>query len=167
MERENTDAGIVSLSASAVHAEALICSALRPWLIAAREAARAGEVRRQAVVVARVDQERHLPVEQIGDVGDGVFQAVHRERDMAAVEMTAVQDPFACRVDDRIVVGAVQFVFDGPAHPRQGIGKHADHMGRAADRVAILQALAVLRRLDRLASPSAATPPPVAGRRAA
>ena len=33
---ENTEAGMVSLSASAVHAETLICSALSPWLMAAR-----------------------------------------------------------------------------------------------------------------------------------
>ena len=34
--RENTDAGIVSFSASAVHAEAAICSAFSPWFSGAR-----------------------------------------------------------------------------------------------------------------------------------
>jgi len=37
VERENTDAGMVSFSASAVHADTLICRAFRPWLIAARD----------------------------------------------------------------------------------------------------------------------------------
>ncbi|HRE17927.1 MAG TPA: 3-methyl-2-oxobutanoate hydroxymethyltransferase, partial [Rhodocyclaceae bacterium] len=36
VERENTEAGMVSFRASAVHAEAPICTALKPWLIGAR-----------------------------------------------------------------------------------------------------------------------------------
>ncbi|MCY1310745.1 hypothetical protein D9M70_609700 [compost metagenome] len=36
VERENTEAGMVFFSASAVQAETLICSAFRPWLMAAR-----------------------------------------------------------------------------------------------------------------------------------
>ncbi len=36
VERENTLAGMVSLSASAVQAETAICTALKPWLSAAR-----------------------------------------------------------------------------------------------------------------------------------
>ena len=83
---------MVSFSASAVQAEALICSALRPWLIAARGPVDAGQVGRQAVVVAGVDQQRHLAIQQVGHVGHGVFHAVHREGDVAAIEMAAVQD---------------------------------------------------------------------------
>ncbi len=69
---------------------------------------------------------------------------------MAAVEMAAVQHAFAFGIDDRIVVGAVEFVFDRLAQPRQRIGQHADHMGRAADRIAILQPLAVVPTADRI-----------------
>ena len=79
-----------------------------------------------------------------------IFHAIHYKRDMTAVKMTAVQHLFAVGIDDWIVIGAVQFVFDGLAHPWQRIGKHADHMGRAADGITILQPLAIRRRLTAL-----------------
>jgi hypothetical protein len=62
-------------------------------LIGARGADGAGQVLRQAVVVSAVDQQRELAVHQVGEIGDGRFQGVHGEGDMAAVEMAAVQHP--------------------------------------------------------------------------
>ncbi len=103
----------------------------------------ARQVGGQPGVVARIDQQRQLPVEQVGQVGDGILHAVHRERDMAAVEVPAMQHALALGVDDRIVVGAIEFILDRGAKERQRVGQHADHMRRAADRIAVLQALAV------------------------
>src|SRR5690606_22672090 len=68
---------------------------------------RAGQVARQTVVVAGVDQQGELAVEQVGDVGHQVLQAVHREGDVPAVEVATVQHALGVAVDDRVVVGAV------------------------------------------------------------
>ena len=105
--RLKTLAGMVSFSASAVSAEALICMALNPWC-AARAPTGADQIGGQAVVGHRVAQHGHLPIEQVGDVGDGRLQAVHREGDVAAVEVAAVQDLVALGVDDGVVVDAVE-----------------------------------------------------------
>ena len=73
---------------------------------------RAGQVARQAVVVAGVDQQSELAIEQVGDVADQVLQAVHGEGDMAAVEVPAVQGALGFGVEQRVVVGAVQLDLD-------------------------------------------------------
>ncbi len=102
---------------------------------------RARQIARQAVVKIHVDQQRELPVHQIGQIGDRDFQRVHRERDMATVEVAAVQHALVVGIDQRIVVRAVQFVLDVAAHPRQGIARNADHMRRTANRIAVLQTM--------------------------
>ena len=83
---------MVNLSASAVHAETLICNAFKSVIDRRPRPLHTRQVRRQAVAVAAIDQQRHLPVEQIGQIGHGVFHAVHGKGDVAAVEVTAVQD---------------------------------------------------------------------------
>ncbi len=107
----------------------------------------AGEIGRQAIVVTAIDQQGHLAIEQIGQIRNGIFHAVHRKRDMAAIEMPAVQNALALGIDDRIIVGAIEFVFDRLAQPRQRIRQNADHVRRTTDRIAVLQTLAVARRL--------------------
>ena len=102
---------------------------------------RARQVARQAVVEVHVDQQRELPVHQIGQIGDRDFQRVHRERDMAAVEVAAVQHALVVGIDQRVVVRAVQLVLDVAAHPGQAHRAHADHVRRAADRIAVLQTM--------------------------
>ena len=57
----------------------------------------------------RVAQQRHLPVDQIGDVRDRDLEHVHRHARMAAVEIAAVQDIAGVGVEQRVVVGAVEF----------------------------------------------------------
>jgi hypothetical protein len=64
---------------------------LKPWLIGARSPTARRQVLRQAVVVTRVDQQGQLAVQQVGEVGDRRLQRVHRDRDVAAVEVAAVQ----------------------------------------------------------------------------
>ena len=108
-------------------------------------AAGAGQVGRQAVVVARVHQQRQLAVQQVGQVGDGRLQRIHRHRDMAAVEMAAMQHALANRIDQRVVVGAVELVLDQLPQPGQRVFHDADDVRRAAQRVAILQPLLVAR----------------------
>ena len=106
----------------------------------------AGQVGGKAMVVAGIDNQRELAVQQVGHVGHRVLQRIHRERDMPAVEMAAMQDLFAFRVDQRIVVGAVEFGLDQLAQERQRVFQHADHMRCAAQRVPVLQPLLVARR---------------------
>src|SRR3546814_10889304 len=65
----------------------------------------------------------------------------HGKGDMPAVEMSAVQYALGFGVDDRVVVGAVELDFDERAQPAQAVGLHAEHVGGAAQRVAILQAM--------------------------
>jgi len=52
-----------------------------------------------------------------------------------------VQHTLFFSVDDRVVVGAVEFDLDKPAQPVQAVGQHAQHMGRATQRVTVLQAM--------------------------
>ncbi len=91
------------------------------------------------MVVAGVDQQGELPIEQVGDVAHQVFQAVHGEGDMPAVEVSAVQHAFFFGVDQRVVVGAVQLGFDELTEQAQAVGQYAQYVGCAAQRVAILQ----------------------------
>ena len=87
-----------------------------------------------------------MPVEQIGQVGHGVFQAVHGKSDVTAVEMAAMQNALAGGIDDRVVGGAVELILDKLTQPGKRVGEHADHVRRATNRVAVLQAFAVQRR---------------------
>jgi hypothetical protein len=88
---------MVSFSASAVHAEVPICTALKPWLIGARSPLRRTGSAAGRGCNARVDQQRQLAVHQVGEVGHRGLQRVHRHRDVAAVEVPAVQHPPASR----------------------------------------------------------------------
>ncbi len=105
------------------------------------------QVGRQSMAVARIDHQRQLAVEQVGNVGDRVLQGIHRQRDVASVEVAAVQDALAIHIDQRVVVGAVQFGFDQLAQERQAVFQHADHMRCAAQRITVLQALFIARRV--------------------
>ncbi len=102
-----------------------------------------GQVRGQAVVVTAVDQQGHLAIQQVGQIGDSVLHAIHRKRDVTAIEVAAVQHMFADGIDDRVVVGAIEFILNRGAEEWQGISQNANHMRRTADRVTILQAFAV------------------------
>ncbi len=117
-------------------------------------AGRTGQVGGQAVIVAWVCHQRELSVEQVSHAGHRRLQAVHREGDMAAVEMTAVQHALFVRIDQRIVVGAVQLGFDPLPRPIQRVFQNADHMRRAAQRIAVLQPVRVARRVH-VAKPAA------------
>ena len=75
------------------------------------------QVGRQTIVVAAVDQQGHLPVKQIRQVCDGIFHAIHGKRYMPTVKVATIQHAFAFRINDGVVVGAVEFVFDGVAQP--------------------------------------------------
>ena len=96
--RLNTLAGMVSFSASAVSADAVICMRLeavvrdraprrpaptrfagRPWLVAGLHSSASWRSSRSATFAT------------------AVLSAVHRERDVAAVEVAAVQDLVASR----------------------------------------------------------------------
>ncbi|RMS12693.1 hypothetical protein ALP75_200484 [Pseudomonas syringae pv. actinidiae] len=99
------------------------------------------QVARQAVVVALVHQQRQLPVEQVRDVGHQGFQAVHRKGNVPAVKMPAVQHTLGFGIDNRVVIGTVQFDLDERTQPVQAVGQHAQHMRCAAQRIAILQAM--------------------------
>ncbi len=110
-------------------------------------AGHAGQVGRQALAVAGVDQQRHLAVQQVGEVGHRVLHAVHGKGDVATVEVAAMQHTLAFGVDDGVVVGAVQLILDAVAEERQRVRQHADHVRRAADRITVLQALAVAFQL--------------------
>ncbi|MCY1428996.1 hypothetical protein D9M71_448970 [compost metagenome] len=92
----------------------------------------ARQVTWQPMVVAHVHQQGELAVEQVGDVGYQCLEAVHGEGDMATVEVPAMQYPFGLSVDDRVVVGAIEFGFDEAAQPAQAVGQHAEHMGGTA-----------------------------------
>ena len=138
--RLNTLAGMVSFSASAVSAEAAICIALKPWWAARSGVGARHQVRGQAVARPGVAEQRELAVEEVGDVRDGGLEPVHRERDVAAVEVAAVEDVAGVGVDERVVVRAVDLDLERAPHGGQRVEQHADHVRRAADRVAVLDA---------------------------
>ncbi len=50
-----------------------------------------------------------------------------------------MEDAPGIRIDERIIVGAVELVFDIAPDPGHRVLRHADHVRRAADRVAVLQ----------------------------
>jgi len=101
----------------------------------------ARQVARQAMVVAHIHQQCELAVEQVGNVGDQGLEAVHGEGDMPTVEVPAMQHAFFFGIDDRVVVGAVQFDLDERAQPVQAVRQYAEHVGRAAQRITVLQAM--------------------------
>ena len=59
---------------------------------------------------------------------------------MTAVEVAAVEDLAALRVHERVVVDAVELGLQCARGPGDGVDQHPDHLGRAAHRVAVLQA---------------------------
>ena len=102
------------------------------------------EVAGQATVVAAVDQQCQLAVEQVSQVGDRRLEAIHHHRHMATVEVAAVENLAGLDIDQRIVVGAVELRLQEAAPPAEAVLDHADDVGRAARRVAVLQT----RRVD-------------------
>ena len=108
---------------------------------------RTSQVAWQPVIVLSVDKQRHLTIQQIGNVGDGVFHGVHDECDMAAVKMAAMQHEFMIRINNRIVIRAVEFRLDLTTKIGQCIIKHTDDMRRAANRIAVLKSQWITRHL--------------------
>ena len=85
---------------------------------------------------------------------------------MAAVKVTAMQHVLAVGVDDGVVVGAVKLIVDQLAEKWQAVFEHPDNVGGAADRIAVLQAIAVARALGtRQVAPDARGYPLHAGMR--
>ncbi|MNJ40634.1 hypothetical protein D3C77_355340 [compost metagenome] len=66
---------------------------------------------------------------------------------MTAVEVATVHHVLPLPVDQRVVVGAVELVLDELAPPGQAVGHHPDDVGGAAQRVSVLQPVAVARQL--------------------
>ena len=62
---------------------------------------------------------------------------------MPTVKVATIQHAFAFRINDGIVVGAVEFIFDGVAQPRRRVCQNTDHVGRATHRITVLQTLSV------------------------
>ena len=112
-------------------------------------AAGAGEVARQAAVELDVHQLGQLAIEQIGQVGHRRLHAVHGHGDVAAIEVAAVHHMLPLSVDEGVVIGAVEFVFDELAPPGQAVGHHPDDVGGAAQGVSVLQPVAVAGQLAR------------------
>jgi hypothetical protein len=83
-------------------------------------------------------KQRHLAVQQVGDVGDGGLEPIHRERHVSAVEVPTVQDLVGLGVDDGVVVDAVDLRLQERLERRQRVHQHADDVRRAAQRVPIL-----------------------------
>ena len=92
----------------------------------------------QPIIKFGVHQLSHLPIHQISQIGDGVFHAVHGHGDMPTVEMPAMENMFAFAIDNGIVVGAVQFIFNKATHPGQTVLQHTNNMRSATYRVTIL-----------------------------
>lgn len=90
MERENTLAGIVFFQGFGGPGAGADLHSLEAVVDHRAGARCTGQIARQAMVVASVDQQCELAVEQVGDVADQVFQAVHGEGDVPAVEVPAV-----------------------------------------------------------------------------
>jgi hypothetical protein len=103
-------------------------------------------------------EEAELAVDQVRDTGDRVLQTVHREGDVPAVEVAAVEHVAALGVDQRVVVDAVHLDLEGAERLLRGLDQDADHVGRAADRVAILEPLGGGRRRVVIAAQIGADP---------
>ena len=53
--------------------------------------------------------------------------------------MAAMHDSFGNAVNERIVIGTINFVFDIDPYPAQSVTQDANHMWRTANRITILQ----------------------------
>ena len=110
-----------------------------------------------------VTQEHELALEDLGGVGQLDLQAVGGVGDVAAVEVAAVEDVVGLGAQDGVVVGAVELDLDGGGRLLQDLDEDADHLGRAAHRVRILD-LAGAERRPRARAQGGAHPARVAHR---
>src|SRR5690554_7972209 len=97
------------------------------------------------MVETAIHQQCQLAIKQISKVGTGLLEAIHDEGDMATVEMTAMHDLAVFNINQRIVVGTVEFGFKKLPPPGQGVFHDTNHMWRATRGVAILQTGGVAR----------------------
>ena len=71
------------------------------------------------------------------------LQQIHRHAGMSAVEIAAVQTLAGGGIEQRIVVGTVDFGFQQRANEGEGIEQHADDMRGAADGIMVLDSAVV------------------------
>ena len=82
-----------------------------------------------------MEQIVELAFGQHGELGDGYLELVHLERHVVAVEVAAVVDVPRVGVDQRIVVGRVDFVHEDALGVVDGFEHGAQHLRHAAERV--------------------------------
>ena len=112
---------------------------------------------RQPVVEARVEEQRHPPLADGAELRDGQLGEVERQRDRLAVEVAAADDEAvpgrqgvlrhvaASGEDERIVGRGVHLDVEDAVEVVEGVAGGAVDLGHAADRVGVLDAVAVAR----------------------
>ena len=60
--------------------------------------------------------------QQIGEIGHRRLHAIHGHGNMAAIEVAAMQNTLLFGINNRIVIGAIEFGFNKTPQPRQAIG---------------------------------------------
>ena len=119
------------------------------------EAGRGAQEGRQPVVEARVEEQRHAPLADGAQLGDGQLGQVERQGHRLAVEVAAADDEAvtgrqgvlghvaALGEDERIVGGGVHLDVEDAVQVVQGVAGGAVDLRHAADRVGVLDAVAV------------------------
>src|SRR5690606_2658199 len=97
------------------------------------------QVAGQTTVRALVAQQSQLTIEEISDVRDACLQGVHNLAHVTSIEVAAVQSLACLRVEQWIVIAAIEFYFDGVAARHQVVQKNAYDVGSAANRITILK----------------------------